>query len=95
MFALALGGCGHVVALDESQFGPSTYVVECQDDAQCLRRIARVCPDGAEEFRPGPVGVGAVLAADVPTEAFIREPARAMGLDVPSPRRRFVRCLAD
>lgn len=91
---LAAGGCGHVVALDEAQFGPATYVVECQDDAQCLRRIAQVCPDGYEALQPGVVAVGAVLAADAPTEALVREPARAMGLDVPSPRRRFVRCLA-
>jgi hypothetical protein len=92
---LVLGGCGHVVALDESQFGPSTYVVECNEDAQCLQRMARVCPGGYQAFRPGAVEVGAVLAADVPTEAFVREPARAMGLDVRTPRRRYIRCVDD
>lgn len=90
--ALALGGCGHVVVLDEAQFGPSAYVVECNDDAQCLARMARVCPDGYEVFRPGLVGVGAVLAADVATESLVREPARAIGLDVPSPRRHYIHC---
>ncbi len=89
---LLTSACGHVVALDEAQFGPDAYVIECQDEAQCVTRMARVCPDGYEGLNPGLVGVGAVLAADVTTEALVRGPARAVGIDVPAPNRRYIRC---
>ncbi len=90
--SLSLSACGHVVALDEAQFGPEAYVIECQDEAQCRARMARVCPAGYEGLNPGLVGVGAVLAADVTTEALVRGPARAVGIDIPSPNRRYIRC---
>ncbi len=93
--ALAVGGCGHVTALDAAQFGPSRYVVECHDDDQCARRMSRVCPGGYEAFRPGVVGIAAIVTADAPAEALVREPARALGLDVETPRRRYIRCLDE